>query len=245
VLELLATFCIGGAATFVFVTTGGVGMITIPALIMLGLTPQAAIATDLFALFGGRIGGLLGLLRAGKVDLALGARLGALSALGAIAGAFTLLAVPALLMERLLGVFLLLLLGLLLLRPQVGVAPTAPPGPRRTALGALLFVPVGFWGTLVGSGFLNLGSAVLLLLFRKTFLETAGILTIVGLAVALAALAVFGSHGTIVWPLAIAMLAGKALGGYFGARYAVKVGDARIRWLFAGVVVIAAAQLLL
>lgn len=246
VLDLIATFAVGFAATFVFVTTGGVGMITIPALIFLGLSPQAAIATDLFALFGGRLGGLAGLLREGKVDLALGARLGAFSAAGAVAGAFTLLIVPQELMKRLLGVFLLLLLGLLLLRPKVGVAAAAePPSARRAALGALLFLPVGFWGTLVGSGFLNLGGAVLLVLFRKTFLETAGILTIVGLAVAVAALAVFGSHGTIVWPMGIAMLVGKAAGGYLGARYAVKAGDAKIRLLFAGVVIVAAAQLLL
>jgi len=245
VLDLVATFAVGFVATFVFVTTGGVGMITIPALIFLGLSPQAAIATDLFALFGGRLGGLAGLLREGKVDLALGARLGLLSGLGATAGAFTLLGVPQELMKRLLGVFLLVLLALLLLRPKLGVATEAPPSAGRAALGALLFVPVGFWGTLVGSGFLNLGGAVLLFLFRKTFLETAGILTIVGLAVAVAALAVFGSHGTIVWPLGLAMLAGKAVGGYFGARYAVKAGDAKIRLLFAAVVVVAAAQLLL
>jgi uncharacterized membrane protein YfcA len=245
-LDLIATFCIGCAATFVFVSTGGVGMITLPALIFLGLSPQAAIATDLFALFGGRLGGLLGLLREGKVDFPLGLRLGAVSALGAIAGAFTLLAVSDVLMKRLLGVFLLLLLSLLLLRPKVGVAVAEePPSARREAVGALLFLPVGFWGTLVGAGFLNLGGAVLLFVFRKTFLQTAGILTLVGLAVALAALAVFGSHGAIVWPLGFAMLAGKATGGYFGARYAVKAGDAKIRVLFAGVVLVSAARLLM
>jgi uncharacterized protein len=244
-LDLIATFCVGFAATFVFVTTGGVGMITIPALIFIGLPPQAAIATDLFALFGGRLGGLLGLLREGKVDLALGFKLGLITGVGAIGGAFVLLALPQDLMERLLGAFLLVLLVLLLVRPRVGVETGEPPSVRRQTLGALLFLPVGFWGTLVGAGFLNLGGAVLLLLLRKTFLETAGILTIVGLAVALAAVAVFGSHGAIVWPLGIAMLAGKALGGYLGARYAARLGDGKIRLLFAGVVVLSAVRLLL
>lgn len=244
-LELIATFCVGFAATFAFVTTGGVGMITIPALIFLGLSPQTAIATDLFALFGGRLGGLLGLLREGKVDLALGARLGAIAALGALAGAFTLLSLPQDLMKRLLGVFLLVLLALLLLRPRLGVAASEPPSPRRAALGAVLFLPVGFWGTLIGAGFLNLGSAVLLFVFRKSFLQTAGILTLVGLAVAVAALAVFGSHGAIAWPFGLAMLAGKASGGYLGARYAARAGDAKVRLLFAAVVVLSAAHLLL
>jgi uncharacterized protein len=243
--DLLITFCVGCVATFVFVTTGGVGMVTIPALIALGLSPQAAIATDLFALFGGRLGGLAGLLREGKIDVALGMRLGLFSALGAVGGAITLLSMPQGVMQRALGVFLLVLLGWLLLQPRVGVSSGAPPSALRAALGALLFVPVGFWGTLVGSGFLNLGGAVLLLVFRKTFLETAGLLTIIGLAVAITALAVFGTQGTIVWPLAIAMLAGKATGGYFGARYAVKAGDRKIRVLFAVVVLAAAVDLLI
>jgi uncharacterized protein len=73
----------------------------------------------------------------------------------------------------------------------------------------------------------------------------AGILTIVGLAVAVAALVVFGSQGTIVWPLALAMLAGKASGGYFGARYAVKAGDAKIRFLLVIVALAAAIDLLI
>lgn len=244
-IELVATFCVGAGATFVFVTTGGVGMITIPALVFLGLSPQAAIATDIFALLGGRLGGLMGLLREGKVDVRLGLRLAAVTAVGAVAGAFTLLGVPAALMKRLLGVFLLAMLALLLLRPRLGVEAGEPPSARRRLLGTLLFLPVGFWGTLVGAGFLNLGGAVLLVGFRKTFLETAGILALVGLAVGFAGLAVFGPHGAIVWPLGLAMLAGKTTGGYLGARFAVKAGEGRIRLLFVGVVALSAVRLLL
>jgi len=72
------------------------------------------------------------------------------------------------------------MLALLWRRPSVGVARSQPVGARRRTLAALLFVPIGFWGTLVGAGFLNLGALVLLLALRKTFLETAGILTLVG-----------------------------------------------------------------
>ena len=122
-------------------------------------------------------------------------------------------------------------------------AAAEPVSAGRAWLGTLLFVPIGFWSTLIGAGFLNLGGAVLLLLLRKTFLETAGILTIVGLAVALTGIAIFGSQGAIVWPLGLAMLAGKAAGGYLGARYAVKLGEARVRWLFVAVVLLSALRL--
>jgi uncharacterized membrane protein YfcA len=242
-VTLLLTFAVGFVATFAFVTTGGVGMITTPALVFLGLSPQAAIATDIFALLGGRLGGLLGLRREGKLDLALGLRLGAIAALGAVGGALTLLSLSETLVKRLLSGFLLVLLALVLVRPHMGVATGQPLSASRRRLGMLLFVPVGFWATLIGAGFLNLGSAVLLFVLRKSFLETAAVLTVVGLAVGLTGLVIFGSRGTIVWPLGFAMLAGKLAGGYFGARYAVKVGEARIRWLFIAVVFASAVQL--
>ena len=242
---LFVTFAVGFVATFVFVTTGGVGMITIPALIFLGLSPQAAIATDIFALFGGRLGGLLGLLRGGKVDVALGLRLGLATAVGAVFGAYALLSLSAGVAKQVLACLLLILLVLLLARPKVGVESAAPVSARRAWLGTLLFVPIGFWSTLVGAGFLNLGGAVLLLVLRKTFLETAGVLTIVGLAVAVIGSAIFGSHDAIVWPLGIAMLAGKSAGAYLGARYAVKLGERVVRWLFIAVVLVAALRLYL
>jgi uncharacterized protein len=242
-LTLIAMFSVGFAATFVFVTTGGVGLVTIPALTFLGLSPQAAVATDIFALLGGRLGGLLGLLRGEKVDVGLGLRLGAATAVGAVAGAFALLSLSEEFARQMLAVALLGLLALLLLRPEVGIAAAQPVSGRRRWLGTLLFVPIGFWSTLIGAGFLNLGSAVLLLLLRKTFLETAGVLTLVGLAVALTGTAIFASQGAIVWPLGLAMLAGKAAGGYLGARYAVKLGERRVRWLFVAVVLLSALRL--
>jgi len=104
-------------------------------------------------------------------------------------------------------------------------------------------MPIGFWATLIGAGFLNLGSAVLLFVLRKSFLETAAVLTIVGLAVGLTGLAIFGSQGAIAWPLGFAMLGGKLAGGYFGARYAVKAGEARVRGLFVAVVLASAVRL--
>lgn len=241
--DWIATFCVGFGATFVFVTTGGVGMITIPALVFLGLSPQAAIATDIFALLGGRLGGLVALREAGKVDFGVGLRLGIFTGIGAIGGAFSLLAVPEALMKRLLGFFLMSMIVLLLKNPKVGVESADPVSARRRSLGALLFIPVGFWGTLVGAGFLNLGGMVLVLLLRRTFLETAGILTLVGLAVALPGVAVFASHGVIVWPLGLAMLAGKSAGGYIGARYAIGVGEGRVRLLFVCVALISAVRL--
>lgn len=243
-LDLTLAFVAGFGASFVFVATGGVGLVTVPTLVFLGMSPQTAIATDLFALLGGRAGGLLRLRREGLVDIPLALLLMTATGVGALGGALVLPRVPEELMQRALGAVLLAMLGVLLFRPDVGVRVSEERTMARTVVGTALFVVIGFWGALVGAGFLNLGALVLVFVFRRSFLESAGILTIVGLSVALVALVVFSSFGLIVWPVAFTMLVAKTLGAYLGAGYAVRLGDRWVRIVFAVVVTAAGLKLL-
>ena len=240
--QLSAAFAIGLVATALFVATGGVGLITTPSLIFLGLAPQVAIATDLFAMLGGRLGGLLGFRRAGQLDLALALRLSLIAAAGAVLGAQLLLRIDETLVRRALGVVLVVLLAFLLLRPGAGTHESDPP-PSHRATAHVLFFFVGLWGTLVGAGFISLGSAVLLVLLRRTFLESAALLTLIGLAIGGVGLMVFGVSGIIDWPVGLALLVGKALGGYLGSLAATRVGNRAVRWAFIAVVLASALAL--
>ncbi len=246
VLELLIqpllAFLIGGAATFMFVATGGVGLITTPSLIFLGLSPQAAIATDLFAMLGGRLGGLIGFRKTSQIDFKLAATATAVACVGALVGAQILLAVDESLMRKALGWILIVLLVFLVMKPAVGQEKVAPKT-WQIYLGYSLFFLVGLWGTLIGAGVISLGSAVMLFLFHKTFIETAALLTIIGLGIGLVGMVVFGINQVIDWPIGIALLLGKYLGGYFGSMTAVKVGDKWIRWLFIFVVLVSGVGL--
>ncbi|MCB1646110.1 MAG: sulfite exporter TauE/SafE family protein [Pseudomonadales bacterium] len=241
-LLLVAAFMLGLVPTFLFVATGGVGLITTPGLIHLGLSPQTAIATDLFAMLGGRLGGLAGFRKAGAIDMQLALRLSVVCAVGSVIGAQLLLALDEQLIRHGLSVVLLLLLVFLFLKPDAGLV-TGEAGPLRRAMGYLLMFIVGIWGTLIGAGVISLGSAVLLFIFRKRFIETAALLTLVGLAIGLVGMVMFGSYGVIDWPLGLALLAGKSVGGYFGSLRAIRVGDKWIRWLFAVVVLLSAISL--
>jgi hypothetical protein len=150
ILQLVAAFSIGAVATFMFVATGGVGLITTPSLIFLGLSPQTAIATDLFAMLGGRLGGLAGFLKTGQLDVKLALRLSVIAALGSIVGAQLLLAIDEQIMRQVLSMVLLLLLGFLILKPKAGTD-TIEPSRIKVLFGHTLFFFVGMWDTLIGA----------------------------------------------------------------------------------------------
>ena len=225
-----------------FVATGGVGLITTPSLIFLGLSPQTAIATDLFAMLGGRLGGLMGFRKSGEIDLKLALKLSTVAALGAIVGAQILLAMDEQIMRRALSVVLLVLLAFLILKPSVGLQAVVP-GRTKVIVGYCLFFLVGLWGTLIGAGVISLGSAVLLFVFHKSFLESAALLTLIGLAIGSVGMLMFGISGVIDWPVGIVLLVGKLLGGYFGSLAAVRAGNHWVRYLFIVVVLISAIGL--
>ncbi|MCB1691527.1 MAG: sulfite exporter TauE/SafE family protein [Pseudomonadales bacterium] len=243
VLQLGIAFLLGMVATFMFVATGGVGLITTPGLIFLGLPPQAAIATDLFAMLGGRLGGLVGFRKTNRLDLALGFRLSAISAAEAVVGAHLLLAIDQEVMRRVLGVMLVVMLVFLVARPAVGTQQDGKLSTSRVVLGHALFFFVGLWGTLIGAGVISLGSAVLLFIFKKEFLESAALLSLIGLAIGGAGMLIFGYNDAIDWWVGVVLMAGKFLGGYAGSLAAVRVGNTWIRRLFILVVLVSAILL--
>jgi uncharacterized membrane protein YfcA len=242
IFQLVAAFSIGAVATFMFVATGGVGLITTPSLIFLGLSPQTAIATDLFAMLGGRLGGLVGFLKTGQLDMKLAFRLSVIAAFGATIGALLLLAIDEQIMRQVLSLVLLLLLGFLILKPKAGTEDLEP-SRVKVIVGHALFFLVGMWGTLIGAGVISLGSAVLLFIFHKRFLETAALLSVIGLAIGLVGMVMFGFNGIIDWSVGIVLLVGKLLGGYFGSLAAVKAGDKWVRYVFIVVVLVSAVAL--
>ena len=57
-------------------------------------------------------------------------------------------------------------------------------------------------------------------------------------------LVAFGLHGVIDWQLGF-RLAGKSIGGYLGARFAIKLGDVWIRRGFIAIVLVGSLIMLL
>ena len=115
-LSCFLIFAVGALSTFFLVSTGGTGMITVPILIFLGLSPHSAIATDLFGMFGGALSGFYKFWKEKKTTIREGLSFALLAAAGAILGAYLQIRTSEELLEKFIGAILLLTLILFLLQ---------------------------------------------------------------------------------------------------------------------------------
>ena len=86
----------------------------------------------------------------------------------------------------------------------------------------------GFLGPGTGSFFVILLVGVL----GYGFLEASAKAKIANLTTNLAAIAVFGLHGSVLWGLGLTMGAANLVGGFLGARMAIRRGNAFVRRVF-------------
>ncbi|MBI5517662.1 MAG: TSUP family transporter [Deltaproteobacteria bacterium] len=218
------------AAGTVDAIAGGGGLLTLPALLLAGLPPGAALATNQGQAVFGSGSALLHFARAGAVDRERAPGAFLLGALGALGGAALVLAVPREVLRPLVLGLLVLVALALALKPSLGVSPgpaLAPEEARPRALALALAVGAydGFFGPGTGT-FLILGAVAWL---REPMTRASANAKVVNFASNLAALALFASAGAVRWELALPMAAAQTLGGALGARLAVRRGDRFVR----------------
>ncbi len=239
--ELLATFLVGIVASFIGAASGGGGLISLPALMFLGLPPQVAVATHKV--------GVLGVMmkirrfhRAGLVDYGVVMRAALFALVGSYIGSTTFLAIPNVAVEKLVGVALLVMLFLTIRKKEA--AKHAAPRRNMRYAGYAAFFFVGFASAFFAGIFALFATYVLLHFFGKTFLESAGTRSVIGLATLFVSIAVFGANGIINWPFGLALLGGNALGSHLGVEHALKKGDEWAKKVYIIVVGVAAIMLL-
>ncbi len=243
--ELVLVFLVGALSSFVGVNVGSGGLITIPALMFLGLPAKAAIATMRLGALGISAGGIYKFNKEGKIDYKIGIPAAVLAFIGAYIGANTLILIPEELIEQLIGFLILAVLVVVILNRNAGVKRLTVRGPVSRAIGYLLFLPLGFWGGFFGGGTGTFMTYVLVFIFGQTFLESAGTRKIPHLAFTLISLAILAYGGLVEWVPGVVLLAGMLTGSYAGAAFFIKKGDEWVRILFIIVVGASALKLLL
>lgn len=129
-------------------------------------------------------------------------------------------------------------------RPQLGLhhAPRHD-GWRSTAWLAAIGLVVGLWDGFIGPGTGSFFLILLVAIMGYEFLVATTLSKLANLTTNLAAIAVFGLSGNIWWGLALVMGAANLLGGFLGARTALRNGNAFVRKVFLVVVVALGAKL--
>jgi len=214
---------------------GGATLFTFPALMLAGLPPVVANATNYLALLPSNAAALPAYRRElSEVG-------GAIWPLVVVSGAGALVGALLLTMSEP-DVFLVLVPFLILL----ATALFAFGGPMRrtlqdlvgsrgshTAAYVVLFV-LSIYGGYFGAGLGIILLGIVQILGFTSFHVANALKNLLATSFTVLSLLVFGIGGLIAWPEAVAMMAGSTLGGYLGGRYARRVDERLLR----GVVIV-------
>ena len=240
---LVALGFAGLAAGFVDAVAGGGGLISIPALLLAGVPPVSALATNKLQSVVGTAVAALTYWRKGFVALKplLPAILATL--VGGVLGALLVRQLDTSLLRALVPVALIAIAGYFLFAPNLSEADST----RR--LNFSVFVPVmgfgfGFYDGVFGPGTGSFFTIGFVTLFGLGILRAAGHTKMLNFTSNFAALLVFVPAGDVLWPAALAMAVGQMVGGYVGARAGIRFGARLIRPLVVVMSVVMAVRLL-
>jgi len=233
-LNILLLVAAAFAAGVINSIAGGGTLITFPVLIWMGLDPKVANATSTVALWPGLFGGLYGYRRELENSSAILFRLGLTSVIGGAIGAWLLIWTPSPTFARLVP-FLILFATLLFMAQgpinrwlrfqSIGEQPKA-----SWWLGAIVFQ---FFSSMYG-GYFGAGNGIMMLaalglLGMRDINRANGIKNFLGICINSIAVISFAITGLVVWPTALLMAGAALVGGYAGARVAVRVPQIIIR----------------
>lgn len=239
-----AVFVVGVAASIIGTMAGGGSLLSIPLLIFLGLPPHVAIATDRFAGLGVGATALYRFWPSGKIVWRHVPALALASLVGSLIGATWLIRAEPGALTAVVGALLLVLLPLLFLKPDLGVAPREV-SRLRVRLGLVLYFLVQILAGFFGGGTGTLIFFILMSCFGATVTQVAATQILPFLALTLSSLLLFAFGGIIDYRFGTALLAGTAVGGYLGAHLAITRGDRWVRRVLAVIVLVSGVRLLL
>ncbi|GGG83437.1 hypothetical protein E2558_05080 [Staphylococcus pragensis] len=229
---IIIIIAFGFLAAFIDAVVGGGGLISIPALLAIGMPPSIALGTNKLASSFGSLTSAIKFIRSGKVDLSIVLKLFPFIFIFSAGGASLATFLPAQVLKPLVIVILTLVLIYTILKKDWGDVRTFS---KLTIGKAIIFVGllllIGFYDGFLGGG---TGSFMLfvLLMFGFDFLSAAGNAKVLNFASNIGALILFIILGQVNFVYGLIMGVSMIVGSYIGAQLAINKGVGYVKILF-------------
>lgn len=243
-LLLIAVPVTGFVAGFINTLAGSGSLLTLPVLILLGLPANVANGTNRVGVLLQNIVAVATFRRRGALDAGGSVRLIVPSVIGSLVGAQLAVDLDEALMRQTIGALMIVMLVVVLARPNRWIEEHATGNPGRLWLQVPVFFAIGVYGGFIqaGIGFFLLAGLVLSAGYN---LVGANIVkNLIVLIVTAAALVVFVVNDQVRWDLGLLLAAGNGAGAWVAAHMAMTRGAAFVRWVFIVVLMLSAAALL-
>ena len=235
----------GLVAGFINTLAGSGSLLTLPLLMFIGLPPNVANGTNRISIMLQSLVGSMGFRKQGSLNLKAGLLLGIPSVLGSVAGALIALAINAKMMERVVGVLLIIMFFIVLFKPEVWLKGKSGEGIKGSVwLNFLVFFLIGIYGGFIqaGVGFFLLGGLVLgagLDLVKANAIKNFLVFLYTPFA-----LAVYMIGNQVDYKAGLILSIGSMTGAWLGTKSAVSWGPAFVRYVLLVAVLVSAVQLI-
>lgn len=239
----VALAAVGAAAGLVNTLAGGGGLLVMPILLCIGLSPAQAIATNKLQAMLGLSTAVASFTRVRLIDRPFATRVARWALVGAVAGALLVQQVPREWLGRAMPILLLAAAGYTLASPRLDqVRPCRLPAGLYAGTAG---VGLGFYDGFFGPGVGSLWLLTLLALTGQSLARATAHANVFNLVGTVSAFAVLALGGQVVLWAGLCLGAGQILGASIGARLVIASATPWVRPLMVLTTIGAAAKLML
>lgn len=243
-LLLIAVPVVGFASGFINTLAGSGSLITLPMLILLGLPANVANGTNRVGILVQSIVSVATFRRRGALDVGSSWPDIAVTTAGAAAGAALAVDLDEALLRRTIGVLMIVMLAVVLLKPNRWLQSHATGERARWWIRAPLFFAIGVYGGFIQAGVGIFLLAGLVLGAGYNLVGANAIKNLIVLVFTVAAMLVFVLNDQVRWGLGALLAVGSAAGAWLAAHLAVERGAPFVRWALIVILALSAVALL-
>jgi len=242
-LLLAAVPITGFVAGFVNTLAGSGSLLTLPILILLGLPANVANGTNRVGVLLQNVVAVATFRQRGALDLSGSWKLVLPSVVGSVIGAELAVDLDEALLRRVIGALMLVLLAVMLFKPERWIAAQVARREPRLLVEVPLFFLIGMYG-----GFIQISVGLFLLAglvlgAGYNLVGANAMKNLIVLVFTAAALVVFVLNGQVQWMLGLLLGAGQAAGAWVAAHFAITRGADFVRWAVIVIVVLSTIAL--
>lgn len=221
-------FCVAFLAGFIDAMAGGGGLLTIPALLLAGLNPVSALATNKLQACAGSFSASLTMVKKGFIHPKMMKTALVFAFVGSSVGTILVQFAKPDFLQKALPLVIAVVGIYTLFSPNLGKLQTTPKISQKIYERTIIPL-IGFYDGYLGPGtgvFLGLSQVVLR---GRDLVQATARAKLLNFATNIASLIFFIIGGQVVWVIGLVMMAGQALGAYLGSTMVVKGGAKFIR----------------
>ena len=234
----------GFLAGFINTLAGSGSLVTLPLLIFIGLPANVANGTNRVGILLQSVMGAESFRRSELLDGRGVLILGIPAVIGSLLGAQIAVNLNEELMERVIGAIMLLMLGVILLRPQRWLEGELKRMQDRPSIWTLiLFFFIGIYGGFIQAGVGIFLLAALVLSVGYDLVRANAVKVLIILIFTFVSLLVFANNDQVDWGAGLLLGVGNMIGAWWAARLAVNKGARWVHWVVMATVALSALYL--